>query len=72
MYVNSSLGTRVSVDQIGRYCESEISGISLMMDLQVVDIVGFGCHSRHGLGWRPIGLSVIKTLGGHRLHTKGV
>ena len=43
-----------------------------MMNLQVVDIVGFGCHSRHGLGWRPIGLSVIKTLGGHRLHTEGI
>ena len=76
MYVNSSLGTRVSVDQIGRDCESEILEIMLMIDLQVVYIVGIGCRSRHGLGWRPIGLSVIMILGGlsltHRTVLSGV
>ena len=45
MYVNFSLGTKVSVNQIGQDCESEISGILLMVDLQVVDIVGIGCRS---------------------------
>ena len=41
MYVNSSLGTRVSVDQICRDCESEISGILLTVDLRVMDILMF-------------------------------
>ena len=45
MYVNSSLGNRVSINQIGRDCESEISGILLMVDFQVVNIVGIGCYS---------------------------
>ena len=38
---NSPLGTRVSVDQIGRDCESEILGILLTMDLRVMDILEF-------------------------------
>ena len=41
LYVNSPLETRVSVDQICRDCESEILGILLMVDLRVVDILGF-------------------------------
>ena len=41
LYVNSPLGTRVSVDQICRDCESEISGILLTMDLRVMDISEF-------------------------------
>ena len=38
---NSPLGSRVRVDTICRSCESEISGILLMVDLRVVDISGF-------------------------------
>ena len=38
LYVNSSLGTRVSVDQIFRHCESEILGILLTVDLRVMNI----------------------------------
>ena len=34
----SFLGCRVRVDLIGQSCESEISVILLMVDLQVVDI----------------------------------
>ena len=41
LYVNSPLGTRVSVDQICRDCESEISRILLTMDLRVRDISEF-------------------------------
>ena len=41
VYVNSSLGSRVSVDQICRDCESEISGILLTVDLRVMDISEF-------------------------------
>ena len=41
LYVNSPLGTRVSVDQICRDCELEISRILLMMDLRVMDISDF-------------------------------
>ena len=41
VYVNSSLGTRVSVDQICRDCESEISRILLTADLRVMDISKF-------------------------------
>ena len=41
LYVNSPLGTRVSVDQICRDCELEISGILFMMDLRVMDISDF-------------------------------
>ena len=39
--VSSLLGTRVSVDQICRDCELEISGILLTMDLQVMDMLEF-------------------------------
>ena len=38
MYVNSPLGTRVSVDMICRGCELEISGILLTLDLRVMHI----------------------------------
>ena len=38
LYVNSPLGTRVSLDQICRDCELEISRILLMVDLWVMDI----------------------------------
>ena len=41
LYVNSPLGTRVSVDQICRDCESEILGIRLTVDLRVMDISEF-------------------------------
>ena len=41
LYVNSPLGIRVSVDQICRDDELEISGILLMMDLRVMDISDF-------------------------------
>ena len=41
LYVNSPLGTRVSVDQICRDCESKISGILLIVDLRVMDISNF-------------------------------
>ena len=40
-YRCSSLGCRVRVDLIGRNYELEISKILLMVDLRVVDIVGF-------------------------------
>ena len=39
--VNSPLGTRVSIDQICRDCELEISEILLTMDLRVMDISKF-------------------------------
>ena len=48
MFGKFPLGSRVRVDLIGWDCESKISGILLMVDLQVVDIVGTGCRSRHG------------------------
>ena len=38
IWKNSSLESRVRVDQICRDCESKISWIRLMMDLRVVDI----------------------------------
>ena len=41
LYVNSSLGIRVSIDQICRDCELEISRILLMVDLRVMDIAYF-------------------------------
>ena len=41
LYVNSPLGTRVSVDKICRDCEFEVSGILLTVDLQVMDILDF-------------------------------
>ena len=41
LYVNSPLGTRVSVNQICRDCELEISRILLIMDLWVMDMSEF-------------------------------
>ena len=41
LYVNPSLGNRVSGDQIYRDCESEILGILLIVDLRVMDISEF-------------------------------
>ena len=41
VWENSPLGSRVRVGQICRDYESEISGILLMVDLKVVDILGF-------------------------------
>ena len=41
LYVNSPLGTRVSVDKIGRDCELKISGILLTVDLRVIDMSEF-------------------------------
>ena len=41
LYVHSPLGTKVSVDQIRRDCELEISGIFLTMDLRVMDMSKF-------------------------------
>ena len=38
LYVNSPLGTRVSVDLIFWGCELEISGILLTVDLRVMDM----------------------------------
>ena len=41
LYVNSPLGTRVSVDHICRHYELEISGILLTVDLRVMDMLEF-------------------------------
>ena len=41
VWENSPIRSRVRVGQICRDCESEISGILLMVDLRVVDISGF-------------------------------
>ena len=41
LYVNSHLGTRMSVDQICWDCESQISGILLTVDMRVMDISEF-------------------------------
>ena len=41
LYLNSPLGTRVSVDQICRDCELEISRSLLTVDLRVMDISDF-------------------------------
>ena len=41
LYVNSPLGTRVSVDHICRDCESDILLILLIVDLRVMDISEF-------------------------------
>ena len=40
-HVSSPLGTRMRIDQICRYCELEILGILLMVDLRVMDISDF-------------------------------
>ena len=41
LYVNSPLGTRVSVDKICQDCELEILGILLTVDLRVMDMWEF-------------------------------
>ena len=41
LYVNSPIGTTMSVDQICQDCELEISGILLTVDLRVMDILEF-------------------------------
>ena len=41
LYVSSPLGTRVSVQQICRNCELEISGILLIVVLRVLDMTEF-------------------------------
>ena len=41
LYMNSPLGTRVSVDQLCRGCELEISRILLTVDLRVKDMLEF-------------------------------
>ena len=41
MYINSSLGTRVSVDKICWDCELEISRILLTVDLRVMGMLEF-------------------------------
>ena len=41
LYVNSPLGTRVSVDKICRDCKLEILGILLTADLRVMDLSDF-------------------------------
>ena len=41
LYVNSPLGTRVRVDKICRGCELEISGILLIVDLRVINMLEF-------------------------------
>ena len=41
LQMSSPLGARVSVYQICRGCELEISGILLVVDLRVMDILDF-------------------------------
>ena len=41
LHVSSPLGTRVTVDQICRDCELEISEILLTVDLRVMDMLEF-------------------------------
>ena len=41
LHVSSPVGTRVSVDLICQYCELEISGILLTVDLRVMDMLEF-------------------------------
>ena len=41
LYVNSPMGTAVSIDKICRDCELEISRILLTVDLRVMDISEF-------------------------------
>ena len=41
LYVKSPLGIRMRIDKICRDCELEISGILLMVDLRVKDILDF-------------------------------
>ena len=41
LHVSSSLGTKVSIDQICQDCELNISGILLTVDLRVMDMSEF-------------------------------
>ena len=41
LYVHSPLGTKVNVDLICRDCKLDISGILLIVDLQVMDMLEF-------------------------------
>ena len=41
LYVNSPLGTRVSVQRMCRNCELDIFGIILTVDLRVMDMTEF-------------------------------
>ena len=58
----SSLGCRVRVDMIDQSCESEISVILLMVDLRVVDILGFDVILDMD-ALTAIRLSILMTLG---------
>ena len=53
LYVNSPLGTRVSVDKICRDCELEISRIMLTVDLWVMDTSDFDVIL--GMDWLILG-----------------
>ena len=55
--MNSSLGTRVSVDQICRDCELEISEILLTVDLRVMDMSEFEVIL--GMDWLTVHRIVI-------------
>ena len=57
LYVNSPLGTRVSVDQICRDCELEISRILLTVDLRVMDMSEFDFIL--GMDWLTTHLVVL-------------
>ena len=41
LYLNSPLGTKVSIDMICRYCELKISEILLTVHLRVMDLSEF-------------------------------
>ena len=60
--MNSPLGTRVSVNQICRDCESEISGILLNMDLRVMYISEFDVILR--MDWLTAHKVVIDSIVG--------
>ena len=57
LYVNSPLGTRVSVDKICWNCELEISGILLIVDLRVMDMSKFDAIL--GMDWLMAHLVII-------------
>ena len=59
LYVNSSLGTKVSVDKICQDCELEISGILLTVDLRVMDMLEFDVILRMVLMLRFRGISMM-------------
>ena len=55
--VSSPLGTRVSVDQICRDCELEISEILLTVNLKVMDMLEF--YVILGMGWLTVHRVII-------------